>query len=190
MLKCLRKRTTTRLGEFYPKQPCMMYLESKKMLLLNKFDLYIENYYQFLNITGRTDKVVMVAEEVENIQNNPLNPIHLDGYQDIINCLIFAASRPKIDEARHVISEALSIVSPALYELNKSSTNEDMERIVRKRGGDVKSIFKLTVDQTREQPILNVDTHSNILEVVGFPIPIQKNGNPNVEIPAKIRSSS
>lgn len=124
----------------------------------------IESYYitptESFDLEKKVDKSVEESEAIATFSEEQID----SAYQDIINCLKFASRSEDIDESRAIRDELLSFVSPihARY-----AEGADLNMI-----SSSSSIFTYQINETGK---LKISMSSNVLDVKGFPIILDKN---------------
>ena len=123
----------------------------------------LESYYHDNNAI--TDKVEDAVTESEYILSS-LEELE-STYQDILKCLKYASDSESIDESRAIRDELLSFVSPihAYY----AEGEENLNTL-----GRQSSIFSYRIN---EEGKLELSITSNVLDVTGFPIILNKDAD-------------
>ena len=142
---------------------------------------YIEDYYQFVQMSQGQDKAETAVEEMIGIEDSPDIDLIKTAYSDVIRALKFAAQAPEIDESKFLAGAILSVVAPVIHQLVPGFTNARANSIAQEMVGDRSSIFDLSVSQVGATLQLSVENKSVILDVEGFPLIFTPTSNP-VEI--------
>lgn len=121
----------------------------------------LESYYHDNNAI--TDKVEDAVTESEYILSS-LEELE-STYQDILKCLKYASDSESIDESRAIRDELLSFVSP--IHAHYAEGEENLNTL-----GRQSSIFSYRIN---EEGKLELSITSNVLDVTGFPIILNKN---------------
>lgn len=141
---------------------CVLFdiFEETGLFILRKGAL--ESYYH--NNNAITDKVEDAVTESEYILSFPEEKLR-STYQDILKCLKYASNSEFIDESRAIRDELLSFISP-IY-AHYAEGEENLNTL-----GRQSSIFHY---QINDEGKLEVSIASNVLDVTGFPIILNKN---------------
>ena len=124
----------------------------------------IESYYYDNNEI--TDKVENAVSESENISSLSEETIK-NSYRDILNCLKYASNSENIDESRAIRDELLSFIAPIHARYAEGETNlENLNR--------PSSIFSYRINENEK---LEISMDSKVLDVRGFPITLEKDGD-------------
>lgn len=123
----------------------------------------IESYYHNNNnaITEKVDDAVTESEYILSLSEEELGST----YQDIIKCLKYASNSESIDESRAIRDKLLDFFS-TIYAHYKSG-EENLDTL-----GRQSSIFSYRIN---EEGKLELSITSNVLDVTGFPIILNKN---------------
>ena len=122
----------------------------------------IESYYHNNNaITEKVDDAVTESEYILSLSEEELGST----YQDILKCLKYASDSESIDESRAIRDELLSFVSP--IHAHYAEGEENLNTL-----GRQSSIFSYRIN---EEGKLELSITSNVLDVTGFPIILNKN---------------
>ena len=121
----------------------------------------LESYYHDNNaITDKVDDAVTESEYIlsslEELEST---------YQDILKCLKYASNSESIDESIAIRDELLSFISP--IHAHYKSGEENLDTL-----GKQSSIFTYRIN---EEGKLELSITSNVLDVTGFPIILNKN---------------
>lgn len=123
----------------------------------------LESYYHDNNAI--TDKVEDAVTESEYILSS-LEELE-STYQDILKCLKYASDSESIDESRAIRDELLSFVSP--IHAHYAEGEENLNTL-----GRQSSIFSYRIN---EEGKLELSITSNVLDVTGFPIILNKDAD-------------
>ena len=123
----------------------------------------LESYYHDNNAI--TDKVEDAVTESEYILSS-LEELE-STYQDILKCLKYASNSESIDESRAIRDELLSFVSP--IHAHYAEGEENLNTL-----GRQSSIFSYRIN---EEGKLELSITSNVLDVTGFPIILNKDAD-------------
>ena len=137
------------------------FFEKMGLFILKKGAL--ESYYHDNNsITDKVDDAVAESEYIlSSLEDN------LEGrYQDIIKCLKYASNSEPIDESRAIRDELLSFISP--IHAHYAEGVENLNAL-----GRQSSIFDYKINEGK----LEISINSNVLDVTGFPIMLNRNDN-------------
>ena len=122
----------------------------------------IESYYHNNNaITEKVNDAVTESEYILSLSEEELGST----YQDIIKCLKYASNSESIDESIAIRDKLLDFFS-TIYAHYKSG-EENLDTL-----GRQSSIFSY---QINEEGKLELSITSNVLDVTGFPIILNKN---------------
>ena len=135
------------------------FFEKMGLFILKKGAL--ESYYHDNNaITDKVDDAVTESEYIlsslEELEST---------YQDILKCLKYASNSESIDESIAIRDELLSFISP--IHAHYKSGEENLDTL-----GKQSSIFTYRIN---EEGKLELSITSNVLDVTGFPIILNKN---------------
>lgn len=134
----------------------------------------IENYYKFIDYSKCNGKPSAAIEESNNMIRMETSEIDKQ-YSDIIRALRYAARLPKIDELSALSELFLAVVTPALNRLNKDTTDNELQSLSHSILNERSSLFNLTTVFTDSNNLaIKVELQSNILDIKGFPITLQK----------------
>ena len=123
----------------------------------------LESYYHDNNAI--TDKVEDAVTESEYILSS-LEELE-STYQDILKCLKYASNSESIDESIAIRDELLSFISP--IHAHYKSGEENLDTL-----GKQSSIFTYRIN---EEGKLELSITSNVLDVTGFPIILNKDAD-------------
>ena len=123
----------------------------------------LESYYDDNVIEDKVNASVIESEKILSLSEDNLE----SRYQDIIKCLKYASNSEPIDESRAIRDELLDFFS-TIYAHYKSG-EENLDTL-----GRQSSIFSYRIN---EEGKLELSITSNVLDVTGFPIILNKNGD-------------
>ncbi len=89
---------------------------------------------------------------------------------EVTKCIKFASQGEKINETESLRDVLLSIAAPAIAKLNTGSNTQEMKILCKTILREKSELFDLTVEGEQ----LSIALKSNILNVRGFPITIEK----------------
>lgn len=136
------------------------FFEKMGLFILKKGAL--ESYYHDNNsITDKVDDAVAESEYILSSSEDNLKT----AYQDILKCLKYASDSESIDESRAIRDKLLDFFS-TIYAHYKSG-EENLDTL-----GRQSSIFSYRIN---EEGKLELSITSNVLDVTGFPIILNKN---------------
>ena len=135
------------------------FFEEVGLFILRKGAL--ESYYHDNNVI--TDKVDDAVTESEYILSSSEDNLKRT-YQDILKCLQYASNCEAIDELRAIRRDLLKFISP--IHADYADGKKDLNTL-----GMQSSIFHSKINEKGE---LEVSITSNVLEVTGFPIILNK----------------
>lgn len=138
------------------------FFEEVGLFILRKGAL--ESYYHDNNVI--TDKVDDAVTESEYILSSSEDNLKRT-YQDILKCLQYASNCEAIDELRAIRRDLLKFISP--IHADYADGKKDLNAL-----GMQSSIFHSKINEKGE---LEVSITSNVLEVTGFPIILNKGDN-------------
>ncbi|HHE9947630.1 AAA family ATPase [Haemophilus influenzae] len=121
----------------------------------------IESYYNDNVIEDKVNASVIESEKILSLSEENLG----SRYQDIIKCLRYASNSEPIDESRAIRDKLLDFFS-TIYAHYKSG-EENLDTL-----GRQSSIFTYRIN---EEGKLELSITSNVLDVTGFPIILNKN---------------
>lgn len=145
----------------------------------------IESYYQSSDIFTSEGKPSAAVDEIE----------HLDGLEtstlevvlpEVTRCIKFASQGEKINEAESLRDVLLSIAAPAVAKLNAGSNTQEMKILCKTILREKSELFDLSV--AGEQ--LSIALKSNILNVRGFPITLEKGEDVVSKIERSLQSNA
>lgn len=129
----------------------------------------IESYYQSSDIFTSEGKPSAAVDEIEHLDS--LDPSTLEvALPEVTKCIKFASQGEKINEAESLRDVLLSIAAPAVAKLNAGSNTQEMKVLCKTILREKSELFDLTVEGEQ----LSIALKSNILNVRGFPISIEK----------------
>lgn len=129
----------------------------------------IESYYQSSDTFTSEGKPSAAVDEIEHLDS--LDPSMLEVVlPEVTKCIKFASQGEKINEAESLRDVLLSIAAPAVAKLNTGSNTQEMKILCKTILREKSELFDLTVEGEQ----LSIALKSNILNVRGFPITIEK----------------
>ncbi|POC41481.1 ATP-dependent nuclease [Vibrio vulnificus] len=129
----------------------------------------IESYYQSSDIFTSEGKPSAAVDEIEHLDS--LEPSTLEVVlPEVTKCIKFASQGEKINEAESLRDVLLSIAAPAVAKLNAGSNTQEMKVLCKTILREKSELFDLAVEGEQ----LSIALKSNILNVRGFPITIEK----------------
>jgi hypothetical protein len=155
------------------------FLETAGCFVLRKGT--VESYYRFANPLTSTDKPNAAVEEVEGFSNET-EGFAESNYADLVRALKFASAITDIDEARALRDLLLSVAAPALANLSRETTGEELNLLARQQVGEKASLLQLDLYNGSSTPELVIRLNSTVLDVQGFPIRLQQDSNVVMEI--------
>jgi len=162
-------------------------LESVGCFLLRKGT--VENYYLSANLPENIDKFSTALMEAEALSAIDTAAIRR-GYTDIIRALDYAANSPDIDEAAAIRRLLVAVVAVVMDGFDQSSTDIQLNSIARQILGDAASLFELrNVSKPGEEPVLQVNLVSKVLDASGFPAEFTRGCNVNLEAIRQLKKS-
>lgn len=134
----------------------------------------IESYYQASDIYTSEGKPTAAVDEIEYLDQSLITEIR-ENLGDVVRCIEHASDGKRIDEAESLRDILLSIAAPAAARLsaNEKTTTQDINILAKTILGERANIFKCSVAGGE----LTIDIESEILNVKGFPMTIDKNGD-------------
>ncbi|MCK8832080.1 AAA family ATPase [Haemophilus influenzae] len=123
----------------------------------------IESYYDDNVIEDKVNASVIESEKILSLSEENLG----SRYQDIIKCLRYASNSEPIDESRAIRDKLLDFFSTIFAHYKSGEENLDTL-------GRQSSIFTYRIN---EEGKLELSITSNVLDVTGFPIILNKNDN-------------
>ena len=145
----------------------------------------IESYYQSSNPFASEGKPSAAVNEIEHL--DVLAPSQLEVVlPEMTRCIKFASQGEKINEAESLRDILLSIAAPAMAKLNAGSNTQEMRILCKTILREKSEIFELTVENER----LTIKLNSNILNVSGFPITLEKGEDVIKKIELSLRSNA
>lgn len=147
----------------------------------------IESYYQASDIYTSEGKPTAAVDEIEYLDQISIAEIR-EKLGDLVRCIEHASDGKRIDEAESLRDILLSIAAPAIARLsaNEKTTTQDINILAKTILGERANIFKCSVDSGK----LTIDIESKILNVSGFPVTIDKNGDVVKIIERVLRSNA
>ena len=144
----------------------------------------IEAYYAHSDTNTSYGKPTAAVEEVDFLRNKEKIFI-VTQYDDIYNCLKFAAQTKDINEVESLRDLLLSVLAPILGMLGKNTTQQDVQTKIRSIIGERGELFDIILDSADKNKV-SVNVKSKILEVTCFPFEINKADNLISTINAKL----
>lgn len=131
----------------------------------------IESYYKASDIYTSEGKPLAAVEEIDHLDQLPIPEIK-ERMGDLIRCIEHASLGKRIDEAESLRDILLSIAAPAIARLssNEKTRTQDIQILAKTILGERSDIFNLSIENGK----LNIDIKSQILNVTGFPVMIEK----------------
>lgn len=147
----------------------------------------IESYYQASDIYTSEGKPTAAVDEIEYLDQSSTTEIR-EKLGDVVRCIEHASDGKRIDEAESLRDILLSIAAPAAARLsaNEKTTTQDVNILAKTILGERANIFKCSVDGGE----LTIDIESKILNVKGFPVTIDRNGDVVKIIERVLRSNA
>ena len=147
-------------------------LESSGCFILRKGA--IESYYQASDIYTSEGKPTAAVDEIDYLDQLSTGEINTN-LNDLVRCIEHASEGKRIDEAESLRDILLSIAAPATARLstNDKTTTQDINILAKTILGERANIFNCSVEDGK----LVIDIESEILNVSGFPVTIDKNGD-------------
>jgi energy-coupling factor transporter ATP-binding protein EcfA2 len=132
----------------------------------------IESYYQASNIYTSEGKPTAAVDEIDYLDQLSDEEIK-EKLNDLVRCIEYASEGKCIDEAESLRDILLSIAAPAAARLNTNdkTTTQDINILAKTILGERANIFNCSVEAGK----LKINIESNILNVGGFPVTINKN---------------
>lgn len=132
----------------------------------------IESYYQASNIYTSEGKPTAAVDEIDYLDQLSDEEIK-EKLNDLVRCIEYASEGKRIDEAESLRDILLSIAAPAAARLNTNdkTTTQDINILAKTILGERANIFNCSVEAGK----LKINIESNILNVGGFPVTINKN---------------
>lgn len=142
----------------------------------------IESYYQSSDVFTSEGKPSAAVEEIEHLDS--LTSSQLETVlPEMTRCINFASLGEKINEAESLRDILLSIAAPAMAKLNAGSNTQEMKILCKTILREKSELFDLVVEG--EQLIIVMK--SNILNVQGFPITLEKGDDVVSKIESKMQ---
>lgn len=147
----------------------------------------IESYYQASDIYTSDGKPTAAVDEIDFLDQISIAEIR-EKLGDLVRCVEYSSGGKRIDEAESLRDILLSIAAPAAARLsaNAKTTTQDINILAKTILGERANIFKCSVDGGK----LTIDIESKILNVSGFPVTIDKNGDVVKIIERVLRSNA
>lgn len=142
-------------------------LEKCGLFILRKGS--IESYYQSSDQFTSIGKPSAAVSEIDHI--GQLENVDIEKkYSDLIRCVKYASSAELICEADALRDLLLSVVAPAHARVKSGDTTTNFNMLAKTLLGERSNIFNLVIDDGK----LVVSIISNILDIKGFPISLEK----------------
>ena len=155
-------------------------LEASGLFILRKGS--IESYYLSADNFTSTGKPNAAADETDHLLS--LTPEEITAsYNEIVNCIKFAANSAEINEKESLKDLLLAIASPAHDRFKRGEDSLDYNLFAQSILGERASIFDISVNQDN----LVIDLKSKILDISGFPILINRHDNLSQSIDSALR---
>ena len=158
-------------------EPLLDLMESSGCFILRRGT--IENYFQTVEALENTGKPQAAANEAH--QFSEVTNLE-DSYSDVIRCIRSASQAPEINEAELIRDHLLSIASVALENFKAGKTVTQITAQVRSVLGEKADLFEIEEEDGK----LKVSLESQVLDIDGFPMLIEKTANVNEIIPHKL----
>ena len=147
----------------------------------------IENYYQFANHNTSSEKPSAAVQEIEQLFQQEKGTIE-QNYNDILRALTYSSKKPTIDEAAALADLLLATVAPILARVSKETPDTELDSIARQILGERSILFKITNVTTNDiDPTVQIDIDTSVLDITGFPLKLNKNGNLIRDVQTNIR---
>lgn len=145
----------------------------------------IESYYQSSDIFTSEGKPSAAVDEIEHLGS--LGSSMLETVlPEMTRCIKFASQGEKINEAESLRDVLLSIAAPAMAKLNSGSNTQEMKILCKTILREKSEIFDLAVEGEK----LSIALKSNILNVRGFPITLEKGEDVVSKIERSLQSNA
>ncbi|GHD59536.1 ATP-dependent nuclease [Jeongeupia chitinilytica] len=145
----------------------------------------IESYYQSSDIFTSEGKPSAAVDEIEHLDG--LAPSQLETIlPEMTRCIKFASQGEKINEAESLRDVLLSIAAPAMAKLNTGANTQEMKVLCKTILREKSELFELTVENEQ----LTIKLKSNILNVSGFPVTLEKGEDVINKVERHLRSNS
>ena len=148
----------------------------------------IESYYAQSDAEISYGKPIAAVEEVDFFNSKDKNFV-ISQYNDIYDCLTFAAKTKEINEVEALRDLLLSILAPVMASLGKNTTQMDIQSKIRSTIGERGELFDISINPTDKTKI-SVNVKSKILEINCFPFEINKTDNLVVAVNQKLGLSN
>lgn len=129
----------------------------------------IESYYQSSDVFTSEGKPSAAVDEIEFLESLPSTQLE-SLVPEIIRCIKFASLSEKINEADSLRDVLLSVAAPAMSRLNAGTNTQELKILCKTILRERSEIFDLSVEGEK----LTISINSNILNVNGFPIELNK----------------
>ncbi len=132
----------------------------------------IESYYQSSDTFTSSGKPTAAAEEIEHLEQLPNSEIK-QYFSDIVHCGEYASQSKNINDSEALKDLLLAVVAPAVHRLssNMNTNTQDIEILAKTIIGERSKLFGFSIESNK----LTIDIQSEILNVSGFAITIEKN---------------
>lgn len=137
----------------------------------------IEAYYKHVSNLTNDEKPNAASYEVNGLMSESEASVK-SNYSDILRALNYCSQAKEINEAEAIRDLLLAVVSPALANIKKDTTDSELKMYSSNLFGAKTGLFSLSKELEGDNIYLNVDLVSNILDVKGFPLKIKKGSNP------------
>lgn len=145
----------------------MELLESAGCFILRKGS--VESYYVTADQFTSQEKPTAAADEAEHIDQVEWSDA-ANAYDDILRCITYAANAAPIREAEALRDMLLGAVAPAFVKFKEGGSEQDVTSTARQILGERAKLFDMKLIDGK----LGIDVKSNVLDVTGFPIVIEK----------------
>ncbi|CAG9250787.1 AAA family ATPase [Paraburkholderia caribensis] len=132
----------------------------------------IESYYTTADQFTTQEKPTAAADEAEHIDLVDTGEVST-AYADVIRCITFAANAAQIREAESLREMLVGAIAPAFIKFCEGASDHDIAGTARFVLGERAKLFQMKVVDGK----LWIDLKSNVLEVKGFPIVLDKTDN-------------
>lgn len=129
----------------------------------------IESYYQSSDVFTSEGKPSAAVDEIAFLDRLPSTQIE-SLVPEIVRCIKFASLSEKINEADSLRDVLLSVAAPAMSRLNVGTNSQEIKILCKTILRERSDIFDLSVENEK----LTIKMNSNILNVNGFPIELNK----------------
>lgn len=129
----------------------------------------IESYYQSSDVFTSEGKPSAAVDEISFLDRLPSTQLE-SLVPEIVRCIKFASLSEKINEADSLRDVLLSVAAPAMSRLNTGTNTQELKILCKTILRERSEIFDLSVEGEK----LTITINSNILNVNGFPIELNK----------------